>query len=385
MKNKIFLILKKELREVFRDKKSLSMMLITPLLIPLIVIGFSAMFDSQTNKIANEYNKIGFSYNLTDEEKEIIKYLNINYKDGSSKDIKKYYKDGDISVYVDKEDNNYTIYYDENNEESLSTINLAEEYLNQYKLLLQNNYLVENNIDSNSVLNIIKVNEKNIGKKEDNFFAKYMTSYAFIFVIMAITISSTYPATDTTAGEKERGTMETLLTFPIRKKDIIIGKYLSVSLSSFVTGILGFILSIISLKISGNMFDIYKDINLVPNTQTIIVSILIIIAYSFLISGLCIGIASFSKSFKEAQSALSPITLISVMPSMIGFLVNLKTNNLISVIPFLNYNQIFNDINSGNYNFIHILLMFISTFVYIGLIIVFITRQYKSENILFKN
>ena len=43
---------------------------------------------------------------------------------------------------------------------------------------------------------------------------------------MAITVSATYPSTDSTAGEKERGTLETLLTFPIRSKDIIVGKFL---------------------------------------------------------------------------------------------------------------------------------------------------------------
>ena len=57
-----------------------------------------------------------------------------------------------------------------------------------------------------------------------NFFANYIKNYAFLFIIMAITLSSTYPATDTTAGERERGTLETLLTFPIKSKDIIIGK-----------------------------------------------------------------------------------------------------------------------------------------------------------------
>ena len=44
---------------------------------------------------------------------------------------------------------------------------------------------------------------------------------AFVFIIMAITVSATYPATDTTAGERERGTLETLLTFPIKSRDII--------------------------------------------------------------------------------------------------------------------------------------------------------------------
>ena len=64
MKSNLWNILKKELRELFRDKKSLSMMLIIPIFIPLIMLGMSALFESQTEKDINEYNTIGFAYNL---------------------------------------------------------------------------------------------------------------------------------------------------------------------------------------------------------------------------------------------------------------------------------------------------------------------------------
>ena len=64
--------------------------------------------------------------------------------------------------------------------------------------------------------------------------AGYIKNYAFLFIIMAITVSATYPATDTTAGERERGTLETLLTFPIKSKDIILGKFLGVTVSSVI-------------------------------------------------------------------------------------------------------------------------------------------------------
>ena len=55
-------ILKKELKEMFRDKKSLSMMLIIPIMIPLLVLGMSALFELQMNKPIEDYNKIGFRW-----------------------------------------------------------------------------------------------------------------------------------------------------------------------------------------------------------------------------------------------------------------------------------------------------------------------------------
>ena len=80
-----------------------------------------------------------------------------------------------------------------------------------------------NKVNAEEVLNIITL-ETNL-TQEDNYFVNYITVYAFLFIIKAITISATYPATDTTAGEKEMGTLETLLTFPIKSRDIIVGKF----------------------------------------------------------------------------------------------------------------------------------------------------------------
>lgn len=383
MKNKIFCILKKELREVFRDKKSLSMMLLIPIMIPLILVGVSALFDSQINRDLEEFNKIGFAYELNNVEKELVKQNKIKTRTGTKKEMQKLYRDKEVDVYIEKQDNNYIINYDKNNETSSSTVILAEKFLDQYKLILQDSYLKSNNLDSNSVLNIINISYNEIGEKEDNFYVNYITTYAFIFIIMAITISATYPATDATAGEKERGTLETLLTFPIKNRDIIIGKYLSVSISSIITGVLGFILSLISLVYISKTFSIFKGINLIPSFTTIIITILIIISYSLLISGLCIAVASLSKSFKEAQSALTPITFISIIPGMIAFMANIKTTALISIIPFLNYVQIFNDVNSGNINYLYIFLMFATTLIYISIVLFYIIKQYRNEKVLF--
>ena len=385
MKNKIFSILKKEIREVFRDKKSLSMMLLTPLMIPLVLIGVSALFDSNINKEIDTYDNIGFSYNLTEIEQKLTHSLKINPKIGNQKEIKKMYQEDKIDVYIEKKDNNYIINYDENNEESATASLIAQEYLEQYKLSLQDSYLRENKIDSNEVFNIMTISYNKIGSKEDNFYVNYITTYAIIFIIMSITVSATYPATDTTAGEKERGTLETLLTFPIKSRDIIIGKYLSVSISSIITGLLGFGLSLISLTYISKTFTLFKGINLIPSVSTILITILIIISYSLLISGLCIAIASLSKTFKEAQSALTPITLLSTIPGLVALMTNIKTTTLISIIPFLNYTQIFNDINSNHTSILNISLMFISTITYTGIILFYIIKQYKNEKVLFNS
>ncbi len=380
MKNNVWNILKKELREMFRDKKSLAMMLVIPIFIPLLIIGMSALFESEMNMPITDYNTIGFNYELTQAEESIISELDINPVIDTEANLEEKFQNGEVDLYVTKEENIYTINGDDSDTSTYAS-NLVENYFNAYKNYLQTDYLANHNINPDEVLNMI-VLEENI-KTEDNFFSSYVINYAFLFIIMAITVSATYPATDATAGEKERGTLETLLTFPIKSRDIIIGKFLSVTLSSIITGMLSLLLAIISLKIANNMFTIYEGVNLMLPLSSFIFAIVVIIAYSFLISGLCIAIASKSATFKEAQSALTPLTFISFFPGMIAFMIGITTTNLYACIPFLNYTLIFTDITSGNINYIHIFLMLLSTMIIIAVILKIIIKQYKSERVLF--
>lgn len=380
MKNNLWNILKKELRELFRDKKSLAMMLVIPIFIPLLVIGMSALFESQMNVDTEEYNKIGFSYELSEVEESIAKEMDIDVVHGTTKELKEKYEEGNINLYITKKDNHYTIHSDGSDNSSYAS-SLMETYFNTYKEVLQQESLSKQKINPDEILNIITVDEKVV--EEDNFFASYIKNYAFLFILMAITVSATYPATDTTAGERERGTLETLLTFPIKSKDIIIGKFLGVTVSSIITGLLSLALAVISLFISKDMFTIYESVNTMYSLSSIIYAVVVIVTYSFFISGLCIAIASTSKTFKEAQSALTPLTFISLFPGMIAFMIGIKTTILISIIPFLNFTTIFTDITAGNINVLHIFLMMLSTVIYISIVFYYIIKQYKSEKVLF--
>ncbi len=378
--NNLLNVLKKELREMFRDKKTMSLMLIVPFMIPLLVLGMSYLFDSEVNQKQDEYKKIGFSYKLSSEEKEIAKNLKIKIYEDNIDSLKKKYEDEKIDLYVVKKDDTYIMMGNDNERTSYAT-SVMDVYFQTFKEYLERKNLTSLGIDNN-ILEPFKVKTK-ISKTE-NYFSNYITTYAFLFIIMAITVSSTYPATDTTAGEKERGTLETLLTFPIKSRDIILGKFLGVSISSIITGMISLILTIISLYIANNSFELYKDVNLMlPVSAYIFVSI-IIVAYSLLISGLCIAIASKAKTFKEAQSALTPLTFITFFPGMIALIMNIKLTPVLSLIPFLNYNLIFQDIINNKYDIVNVLCMFISTVVVIGIVLKIIIKQYKSERVLFE-
>ena len=383
MRNKIFEMLKKELREVFRDKKSLSMMLIIPIMIPLIILGMSAVFEGQLSKDTSAYNKIGFAYELSNSELELTKSMNIDYIIDTEDKLKELFNNDEIYLYVTKTDNKYTLNYNSNTESGSYASIFMDSYFNNYKNILQQDLLLNSGLNPENILDVITVDSNNIGTT--NFYSSYIVSYAFLFIMMAITVSATYPATDTTAGERERGTLETLLTFPIKSRDIIVGKLLSVTLSSIITGVLSLILALIAFNIANDTFTIYESARITLSAPSIIMSIFVIIVFSLFISGLCIAIASMCKSFKEAQSALTPLTFIALFPGMIAFMVGVKSSTLLSIVPFLNFSLVFNDISVGIINYLEIFLMFISTIIYIVIVIWFIVKSYKSEKILFND
>ena len=378
--NKTFIILKKELKETFRDKKSLRMMLVMPIIIPIFIILMSHLFVSESREQVKDFNKVGFNYEFSEKEKELAKKSFIKPVYDTEEKLKEQFDNGELNLYVLRNGTVYGMYY-RNDTTSTMTLQLATEYFDAYKQELQKEYLEKYGIDGKEVIDIITFEDHE--SKEENFIGKYIGEFSFIYIIIAITIAATYPATDATAGEKERGTLETLFTFPIKSRDIIVGKYLGVTVISLITGILSLFLAEGALIYVNDKYEMLHAYNIVFSVPTLLVLILMIILFSFLISGLTIAMASKSKNFKEAQSALAPINMIVMLPGLISYFMNLKTTPLYSMIPFLNLNLIFSDTVKGEFNIINILLMIISTILFISILLSFIIKQYKSEKTLF--
>lgn len=385
MNNRILITIKKELRGIIRDKKSLMMMLVTPILIPIFILLFSYMYETMLDKdeSTNTYN-IGVNYTYTKEEKNSLKELNLNIKQYKSKnELQDSYKKGKIDLYVIKSNNNYKIYENESNQNSIYATSIYTKYLDSINKYLGDTYLDSINASKDKVYNNITYEYKKLEGKND--FVNQVISTGLMFVVMAITLTSIYSATDATAGEKERGTLETLLTFPIKKEELLTGKYLAITISCIITTILSLILTVISLKISSNIFSFYKDAVININMTTLLLALIIMISYSFFISGACIAIASFSKTFKEAQSALTPLSFTVMIPMFLEIL-DIKLNSCLSLIPVISHTMLLEQVICNTLTtttIINIFIMFTSTILITIIIIKIITKVYKSEKILF--
>ena len=385
MNKAIKITIKKELRGIVRDRKSLLMMLLTPLLIPLFIFLLSGVYDSMMNedKTVKKYN-VGINYELTPVEKDIIKELNFDYTNyDKQEDMQEAFDDGEIDAYIVKDDNKYHVYSNSMSQDSGNTGYSITSYLKEYNDYLAKDYLLEINADPDKVYNNIEVEFEELQGSND--LVNEIMFMGLSFAIMAITLTAIYCATDSAAGEKERGTLETILTFPIKSDELVFGKFLAITFASIITSIICMILSVVSLEIASNIFSIYKDTVINFNFLTISLSLLLMFSYSFLISGLSIAIASYSKTYKEAQSALTPLSMIAILPMFFDIL-GIEFTTALAFVPCINHSMLLNKIMSttlGTQEYLFILITLVSTVVYTLIVVKYLSKIYKSEKIIF--
>lgn len=380
-KNMVKITIKKELRSIFRDKKTVTLIFVFPLLIAFFIFLLSSTYENSVND--KEIYNVAVNYQLTDIEKTLTKENQLKTKYYASlKEMEKAFKKDKVSAYIyyDKEKNTYTIYSDEGMT-GISASGFATSYLESYNTYLGNKYLLDHDIDPEEVYNNFLVKTKYI--EGENYLLQTILSLAFTYIIIAIAMASSSLATSATAVEKEQGTLETLLTFPVTSKELITGKYLATVIMSLFASLFGYIITLASLIIAKGKYKVYEDINLFINPENIIIGILICLAASLLIAGLAILLTAHSKSYKEAQMASQVLTMITIIPMFISMLNIPIISKLYYAIPILSHVQILMDIFTTKINYNNIILCLLSSIIISIIIIDIIIKKFKSEKVLF--
>ena len=381
MKNNIIITIKKEIRSVLRDKRTLRNIFLVPLLIPIMIFFYGNMYDNMDTK--NEEYNIAINYDLDEAEEKIFKELNVNTKKYNSLDeMKEEYKKDNISLYIDynKDKNKYTIYSDES-ENGMKVSSIVGQYFKMYNKILTDKYLVEHEIDLEKAYNQFELENITLDEKT-NFMIVIVITVVIMYVIFSIASSTSSMATSITATERENGTLETILTFPIKFRELIMGKYLSSVIVGALSSLFGLVIGLISISVAKNIFDSYKSISLNVNFITLAVSILIIVLASFFISGVALILTIYSKSTKEAQSSTQFLTLLCIVPMFIT-LMNFEITQVYYFIPIFNYNQVLMNLFTESINWTNIIYTIISTMILIGIILKYVINTYSSEKVLF--
>ena len=199
---------------------------------------------------------------------------------------------------------------------------------------------------------------------------------------MAIVTSSINTSINITASEKENGTLETILTFPIKKSELIIGKLIATIILGFIAGLIGLAFTLSSIFIARIMFNVLASINYSISIINVLLSILVILSAAILIGGLSILLTSLAKSYKEAQSKAQLLTFVSILPLFVSLL-NVPINSYYYLIPVVNFTQILMDMFLLEFSYSNLAIIIVSSLIYTIFIIKFIIKQYNSEKILF--
>jgi sodium transport system permease protein len=295
--------------------------------------------------------------------------------------LKQAYENDEIDGYIVKNDKVYTIYTDMSSNKGNMIFSYLNAYLTSYNQYLANNYIISQDIDPDVVFGSIEIKNETLGEEGQDIVLMMLLSISITYILMIIVVSTSTVATDATAGEKERGTLETLLTFPIKSSEIITGKYLAITLCGIFLGLAALVLLVPTLSIGKLIFEIFNDFSTNFSFLSIVMTIFIIIIASFLSAGICMALAGNTKSYKEAQSALQSLTFLSMIPMVIEMLdIHVA---FLDLIPLANCGLALNRVLTNDFTLSSLLTMLISTIVYTVIIIMYISKQYKSEKTLF--
>ncbi len=375
-------LLKKEFLNIIRDRKSFITMILLPLLMFPILIGLMGLMISMFTKVDDTIS-FGVNYEVSEDFKDFVENYSDVYKfeivyEDEDK-LKEMFDDEDLGIYVINEDNEYFIHYDENNTSSIANSALVEKIYQDYKQEYVAKTLEQQGVNYQDILDSFKITFVQESITEMGSLVPSMISMVLTMMISSVCFSV---AIEITTSEKEKGTLETLLSLPIKKSELITSKYLTVFILSSLSGFLTYIslfgtlyfakdtlamLGVVSLEISGKVLAIY---------------FISIILLALLFSGLLLSVTIFSKNLKEAQNSLYPLELlvafISMLP-MFGITGSLKS----SLIPFVNISLLFNNALSTNVDSLFVLLTFISTLAYSIILIFIVSKIYNQEDVLF--
>src|SRR5712675_392743 len=346
------IVYRKEFTEWVRDRRTLISTVLVPLfLFPLMMVGFSALAVVMVGKAQKETPKIMIlggqdSPQLLASMRqldtlEVIPYAD-NWKDQiSNKDIRaavEIPKDFEKSLATSDSETVKIYFYDGEMKSSFGA-NRIEKFLKDYRDTVVKDRLAAKNLPA-SVLSPFAIKQENVAPPEKVSGATFGSFIGYTVIILCMT-GAMYPAIDLTAGEKERGTMETILSSPISRMDLVLGKFLLVLSAALATAAL----SVMSMGISFaalrrfNMSSGRGDaaallLKLGPKAVASI--FLMALPMAVLFSAALMTIALFAKSHKEAQSYLTPMTFLVVIPAVASLLPGVELTPKLAMVPILN-------------------------------------------------
>lgn len=395
---KIWVIFKKELKDILRDRRTIMMMIIFPLLLTpgLITVVTKVQLIQQKKAedkklklhfIGKEYAPQLFQDFVSMESVVLIPHLD---PDSMEQYIQEEFIDAAIEI-----PNNYLTMLSQNQQANVKvyfkgsesmgiTRKRVEDVIYQREQVIISDrmkhlQLSENIVDAYTIERIdVSSPQEKIGKAAGGFLP-------YIFIIFGF-MGAMYPGLDLGAGEKERGTLETLLSSPATRFQIVMGKFLVVLSAAIATSFI----AIGGLYIAVQQFpdmpiEILKVIQDVLSIKTFMMIMGLVIPVSAFFSAMILSLSIYAKSFKEAQSIVAPLNIIVIFPAIIGTLPGIELNHTTALIPVLNVSLAAKDMVAGVIDPILLLEVYGSLLALAGVSIWFCVYWFKREETIFRS
>jgi sodium transport system permease protein len=210
------------------------------------------------------------------------------------------------------------------------------------------------------------------------------------FIILLCLTGAMYPAMDLTAGEKERGTIETILCSPVSRTHLVLGKFLMVLTASVATAVLSVISMTASFGVGKKLLQGVANgaadpvLQITMTAKAVISVFIMVMPLAVLFSAALLAIALFAKSFKEAQSYISPLMIVVVLPAVAAVLPGVELNTALALVPVLNTSLVSKEIMAGTYHWKYIALIFASSSIYAAVAIAIAVKLFQREDVLFR-
>ncbi len=204
-------------------------------------------------------------------------------------------------------------------------------------------------------------------------------------IIVALALGAFYPAVDLTAGEKERGTFETLLATPTSKLEIVSGKFCAVFILAMCTGLL-------NLASMGLTFVVIFS-QLAPILETRLgihfdfplsqfpVMLLLLIPLALFISAAMMSLAVLARSFKEAQNFVTPFFIVIMFPLFLTAMPGVRLEGMNLFVPIANVALLFRELLAGKAGMEAVFLVLLSTCVFAALALLLAARLFQREDV----
>lgn len=389
---------KKEILDVIRDKKTILTMVVLPILLyPLLFLVIMQVMtmvmeeqEASTYYIAydnvSEEHKQALNDWIVGEEDELEYILEEKKSNNPQEDLKNENIDAYITVEETESQTEYVIHYMFANTNSNTAAGMLEEEIESYSIRVAEENVKKQGLDVNKVLYPVVATMDDQSSNESSIGSLFGGFIPFLLVT-SIVMGCIYPAIDATAGEKERGTLETLLTLPVGNMELIASKFLSVatiavfSVFMNVLSMGGVVMYLYSTMTA--LSDGATDLDLGSFIPAILITVLCVIAFSLFISAITMIVCSFAKSFKEANNYVTPISLVVMLVSYVGMIPTIELNETMALVPVVNICLVVKNLLVFKYDFALITLVLLSNIIYAFVSVWILGKIYNSESILF--